>query len=127
MPAVDPKKLKRLMVTELLIPFAIQRQLSGGQLADLVRRAMSDKHFDLSAVLDEFASYMDEDQASDWAFELERSGQAPHLFLSVEDDPSKAEQMYGGVKKDDFNKMSPEQRLAIANAVEFERGKRKAD
>ena len=36
MPAVDPKKLQRLMITELLVPFAMKRRLAGAQLADLV-------------------------------------------------------------------------------------------
>ncbi len=36
MPAVDPKKLKRLLITQLMTPFAMQRRLSAGQMGDLV-------------------------------------------------------------------------------------------
>ena len=32
MPAVDPKKLKRLMVNELLVPYAMKRRLSAGPI-----------------------------------------------------------------------------------------------
>ena len=55
MPAVNPKKLKRLLVAELLLPFAMKRRLTSGQLEDLVHRAMADKRFDLSASSDDFA------------------------------------------------------------------------
>lgn len=124
MPAVCPKKLKRLLVNEMLTPFALKRRLSGGQLADLTERAMRDKRFDLSASSDEFAGLMDEDQAADWAVEFERGGSAPHLFSGDADEESN-EEMYGGVKKSDFLKMAPEQRLAIANRVADE-GRRNA-
>jgi hypothetical protein len=118
MPAVDPKKLKRLMTLELLLPFALKRKLSGGQLGDLVRRAMLDRRFDLSAHCDEFAGYMDASEASDWAAEFERSGVAPHVF----DVPERAEE---ASTKSALPILSPEQRLAIANRIEFERAKKK--
>ena len=117
MPAVCPKKLKRLLVNEMLTPFALKRRLSGGQLADLTERAMRDKRFDLSASSDEFAGLMTESEAEDWAIEFERGGSAPHLFSGDADDESTTEEMYGGVKKSDFLEMPPEQRLAIANRV----------
>ena len=117
MPAVNPKKLQRLMIAELLVPFAMKRRLSGAQLADLVQRAVADKRFDLSASSDEFAGLMTESEAEDWAIEFERGGSAPHLFSGDADDESTTEEMYGGVKKSEFLKMAPEQRLAIANRV----------
>ena len=114
MPAVDPEKLKRLMVTELLVPFAMERRLSGGQLADIVARATRDKRFDLSASSDDFAGYMDEAEATDWAVEFERAGTAPHLFTGEAQEP---EAMVDGLKQSDFLKLPPEQRLAIANKI----------
>ena len=66
MPAVSPKKLKRLMITELLVSFAMKRRLSAAQLADLVERGMTDTRFDLSATSDDFADYhMDEAEAAE--------------------------------------------------------------
>ena len=121
MPAVDPQKLKRLMTQEALLPFALKRNLSGAQLDDLVKRAMKEARFDLSAVSDDFAGHMDADEAADWATEFERAGTAPHLFTSEAADKVGAEEMYGGVKMSDFLKLSPERRLAIANKVADEK------
>ena len=56
MPAINPQRLKELLIKDLLTPFAMKRRLSYAQLNDLVRRAMADKVFDLSASDDEFAN-----------------------------------------------------------------------
>ena len=125
MPAVNPKKLKRLMVTELLVPFAMKRRLAGAQLADLVQRAVADKRFNLSASSDEFSALMNEDEAEDWAIEFERSNTAPHLFSANEQNRSTLEEMYGGMKKSDFDQLPPEQRLAIFNQWDYERTQKK--
>jgi hypothetical protein len=126
MPAVDPKKLKRLMVNELLVPYAVKRRLSGAQLADLVQRGMSDARFDLSATSDEFADYhLNEAEAAEWADELDRSGKAPHLFTPDPRLQPKPEEKYGGYTAEQFEAMSAEQQLAVANRVEYERAKKK--
>ena len=126
MPAVDPKKLKRLMVNELLVPYAVKRRLSGAQLADLVQRGMSDARFDLSATSDEFADYhLNEAEAAEWADELDRSGKAPHLFTPDPRLQPKPEEKYGGYTAEQFEAMSGEQQLAVANRVEYERAKKK--
>jgi hypothetical protein len=117
MPAVNPKKLKRLMTLELLLPFALKRKLSAAQLEDLAERAMVDKRFDLSAYSDEFAGYMNADQATDWATEFERVGTAPHLFATEGDDLSKPEEMFGDVPLSEVEEMSAEARLRLANKV----------
>jgi hypothetical protein len=125
MPAVDPKKLKRLMVNELLVPYAVKRRLSGAQLADLVQRGMSDARFDLSATSDEFADYhLNEAEAAEWADELDRSGKAPHLFTPDPRLQPKPEEKYGGYTAEQFEAMSAEQQLAVANRVEYERAKK---
>lgn len=117
MPAVDPTRLKRLMIAELLTPYAIKQRLSAGQLADLVHRATAEKRFELSSS-GEFSDYsVDETDAADWADELKRSGSAPHLFAS---DGSALEPMYGGMKKSDFDALTPEQQLSIVNRLAFE-------
>src|ERR1700730_14507089 len=122
MPAVDPKKLKRLMISELLAPFAMKRRLCDAQLDDLVHRAMEDKRFDLSAVSDTFVNFtMDQSEAAHWAQELERSNKAPHLFTSEERNHGQPEDMYGDLKMADLLKMPPQSRLAISNRVEAER------
>jgi hypothetical protein len=119
MPAIDPKKLKELMVTELLIPFVMRRRLSEAQLADLIRRATADERFDLSASSDRFSNdFMDKFEASFWAEELERSGKAAHLFTSLASDSPTPEERYGGV---DISDLPPEVRLQIANAASEER------
>ena len=123
MPAVNPKKLQRLMITELLVPFAMKRRLAGAQLADLVQRAVADKRFNLSASSDEFSALMNEDEAEDWAIEFERSNTAPHLFSANE---QRLEEMYGNLRKSDFDQLPPEQRLAIVNQIEYERTQKKA-
>src|SRR5438876_701521 len=105
------------MAMEVLTPFALKRRLSAGQLADLVERATLNRRFDLSAVCDEFASVMNEDEAADWAAEFERSGQAPHLFTTVDADEPNAEEMFGGVKKSELERLSPEALLHLANKV----------
>jgi len=125
MPAVNPKKLKRLLVAELLLPFALKRRLSSGQLEDLVHRAMADTRFDLSASSDSFAHYMNVEQATDWASEFERAGSAPHIFSDAGQGGSAAEDTYGGMKKSDFEKLPAETRLRIINKVEAERAKKK--
>ena len=116
MPAVNPNKLKRLMTMELLLPFALKRRLSAAQLEDLVHRAAADKRFDLSVYSDEFAGYMNSDEASDWATELERTGKAAYLF-SVDGTASRPEQMFGSVPLSEVEEMSPEARLRLANEV----------
>src|ERR1700704_3455887 len=114
MPACDPKKLKRLMISELLAPFAMKRRLCDAQLADLVHRAMEDKRFDLSASSDTFVNFtLDEAEAASWAEELERSNTAPHLFTSEERNDGQPEELYGDLKMADLLKMPPESRLAI--------------
>ena len=121
MPAVDPKVLKRLKVKDLLAPFAMSRGLSSAQLSDLVARATEDKRFDLSASSDEFADYhLDETQARAWAEELEQSGKAGHLF-SVPPAPASGKKTFGGFTEAELAQMPPEQRLAIANQLEFNR------
>ena len=119
MPVVDPKKLKELMVSELLVPFAIRRRLSEAQLADLVRRAIADERFDLAASADRFANdFMDRFEATHWVEELERSGKAAHLFTKLAPDSKTPEGTYAGI---DVNNLSPEVRLQIANAASEER------
>jgi hypothetical protein len=125
MPAVDPKKLKRLLVTEMLTPFAMKRKLSSGQLSDLVRRAMDDGRFDLSGSSDDFAHYMTEDEAADWADQLDKGGSAPHVF-STQDKPTDAStEKYGGLSEREFQRLSAEAKLRIANQVEAKRRARK--
>jgi hypothetical protein len=122
MPAVDPKVLKKLKIKDLLVPFAMARRLSSAQLSDLVARAMEDKRFDLSVSCDEFDDLlMDEAQAKTWAEELEESGTASHLF-TVEA-PTDDRKTFGGFTEEELSRMSPEQRLAVANKVEFERAR----
>ena len=126
MPACDPKKLKRLMISELLAPFAMRRRLSGAQLEDLVHRAMSHKLFDLSASSDTFVNFtLDEAEATNWAEEFERSNTAPHIFSTAEQNNGEPDEMYGDMRMNDFLKMPPESRLAVSNQVEAERAKRK--
>jgi hypothetical protein len=125
MPAVNPKKLKRLLVAELLTPFAMKRRLSSGQLEDLVYRAMQDKRFDLSASSDDFAHYMNVEQATDWATELQQGGTAPHIFSNADQANARTEEMYGGMKKSDFEKLPAETRLRIINKVEAELAKKR--
>jgi hypothetical protein len=115
MPAVNPAKLKRLMAIELLSQFALTRRLSAAQLEDLVNRATADPRFDLSAYSDEFAGYMNAEQATDWAMELERAGDAPHIFAVEGRQAAQPEKMIAGVPASKFAKMTPEQRLALAN------------
>jgi hypothetical protein len=125
MPAVDPKKLKRLLITELLTPFAMRRRLSAGQLGDLVERAMRDTRFDLSAASDDFAGFMNEREAADWAQELERSNKATHLFTAQETEQSADQKRFGGYTEEELEQMSPQQVLRIANEVEFEKHAKK--
>jgi hypothetical protein len=126
MPAISPNKLKRLMITELLVPSAMKRRLSAAQLADLVQRGMTDTRFDLSATSDDFADYhMDEAEAANWAEELEQSGQAPHLFSPDPRLQPQPEERYGGYTAEQFDAMSPDQQLAVANRVAYERAKKK--
>src|SRR3954468_14119223 len=114
MPAVDPLKLKSLMATNLLIPYAMKRRLSPTQLSDLARRAVADTKFDLSATSDEFADYsLDEADAAEWADELDRSGKAPHLFTPDPRFQPKPEERYGGYTAEQFEAMSADQQLAV--------------
>src|SRR5712671_4087042 len=74
MPAINPQRLKELLIKDLLTPFAMKRRLSYAQLNDLVRRALTDKVFDLSASADEFANpFLDEVETTYWLENLERS------------------------------------------------------
>lgn len=125
MPAVNPKKLKKLMVSDLLVPFAMKRRLTSGQLEDLVNRAMQDKRFDLSASSDDFAHYMNVEQATDWATEFEQAGSAPHIFFDTSQNSAVSEETYAGMKKSDFDKLPAETRLRLINKVEAERAKKK--
>ena len=125
MPAVDPKKLKRLLITQLMTPFAMLRRLSSAQLADLVERAIRDPRFDLSAASDDFAGYMNEQEAADWAAELERSNKAPHLFTSQDAEPTADQKRFGGYTEQELARMTPQQVLRIANEVEFEKHAKK--
>jgi hypothetical protein len=119
MPAIDPKKLKKLMITELLVPFAMRRRLSEAQFADLIRHAAANQRFDLSASSDRFANdFVDEFEATYWAEEYERSGKAPHLFPNAGLDNEKPEEMYGGVN---ISELPPEVRLQFANKIADER------
>jgi hypothetical protein len=122
MPAIDPIKLKRLKISQLLIPFAMKSGLSPAQLNDLVERAMADTRFDLNGANDEFANFLvDENDARFWAEDLESAGTAPHLFPVAEKEHKRDSEKFGGYTEAEFLKLPPEQRLAIANRVEFER------
>jgi hypothetical protein len=124
MPAINPQRLKELLIKDLLTSFAMKRRLSYAQLNDLVRRAQEDKLFDLSASKDEFAHpYLDEVEATYWAEILERSGKAEHLFTTDATDAVKPEETYGGYTAEQLANMPPQDRLAIANRVEAERAK----
>ena len=62
----------------------MRRRLSEAQFADLIRHAVANERFDLSASSDRFANdFMDEFEATYWAEEYERSGKAPHLFTEL--------------------------------------------
>jgi hypothetical protein len=125
MPAVDPKKLKRLLITQLMTPFAMQRRLSAGQMGDLVERAMRDPRFDLSASSDDFAGCMNEHEAAEWAKELERSNAAPHLFTSDGAEQVTDEERFGGYTREELQKMSSQRALSIINQIEFEKHAKK--
>jgi hypothetical protein len=104
----------------------MKRRLSPTQLFDLARRAVTDKKFDLSATSDEFADYhLDEAEAAEWADELDRSGKAPHLFTPDPRLQPRPEEKYGGYTAEQFDAMSPDQQLAVANRVAYERAKKK--
>ena len=122
MPAIDPIKLKRLKINALLVTFAMKRGLSPAQLADLVERAMADDRFDLNAANDEFANFLvDEDDARYWAEELEGSSAAEHLFTTADKKQKSEENTFGGYTQAELAEMTCEQRLRVANQVEFER------
>ena len=123
MPAIDPVKLKRLKIGALLVPFAIKRGLSPAQLTDLVERAMADSRFDLDAATDEFSNFLiDEDDARFWAEDLEKLGTASHLFTVAGKEQKKGDaKTFGGYTEAELAEMTPENRLRIANRVEFER------
>lgn len=118
MPVSDSKKLKRLMVKELLMPFAMKRGLTSAQLDDLVHRDIAHQRFDLSASTNNFAHHMNEREATDWAAEFERLGSAPHIFPNDAQRGPAPEQEFGGIKMSELLKMPAEQRLRIANQVE---------
>jgi hypothetical protein len=115
MPAVNPAKLKRLLIKELFLEFALRRRLAAAQLEDLVNRATADPRFDLSAYSDEFAGYMNVEQATDWAMELERAGDAPHIFAVDGQQAAQPEKIIAGVPASKFVEMPPEKRLALVN------------
>jgi len=122
MPAIDPIKLKRLKISALLVPFAMKRGLSPAQLNDLTERAMADDRFDLNAANDEFANFLvDEDDARYWAEALEGSGVAAHLFTTADKKQKSEENTFGGYTQAELAEMTCEQRLRVANQVEFER------
>ena len=68
---------------------------------------------------------MNVEQATDWATEFERAGSAPHIFSNADQGGAVAEDMYGGMKRSDFDKLPAETRLRIINKVEAERAKKK--
>jgi hypothetical protein len=125
MPAVNPNKLKKLLIAELVTPLAMRRGLSHGQLTDLVERAMLDPRFDLAAASDDFAGHMSDAEAADWVLELEQSNEAPHLFTRRDAEPSAGDERFGGYTKQELEQMSPGQALRILNQVEFEKAKKK--
>ena len=85
MPAVNNGTLKKLLITQLLVSFALKRRLSLAQLEDLVERAMTDPRFDLTASSEKFADPgMTAAEAANWAEAVERSGKAAHLFSGSE-------------------------------------------
>ena len=107
-------------------PYFESDHFIGGGPADLVQRGMLDARFDLSATSDEFADYhLNEAEAGEWADELDRSGKAPHLFTPDPRLQPKPEEKYGGYTAEQFEAMSGEQQLAVANRVEYERAKKK--
>ena len=108
------------MTLELLLPFALNRKLSAAQLEDLVHRAVKDPRFDLSAVTDEFAGFMNREQATDWAIELERTGSAAHVF-SQQGAATSTEEAFGGIPMSKIKEMSAEERLRLANKVDDEK------
>ena len=124
MPAINPQRLKELLIKDLLTPFAMKRRLSYAQLNDLVRRALTDKVFDLSASADEFANpFLDEVETTYWLENLERSGKAAHLFATDGPDAVTPEETYGGYTAAELQKLPPEKRLALANRMEEDRAK----
>ena len=124
MPAINPQRLKELLIKDLLTPFAMKRRLSYAQLNDLVRRALTDKVFDLSASADEFANpFLDEVETTYWLENLERSGKAAHLFATDGSDAAMPEETYGGFTAAELQKLPPEKRLALANRMEEDRAK----
>jgi hypothetical protein len=54
---------------------------------------------------------------------MERSGTAARLFTTDAADAVKPEKTYGGYTAAELEKMSPQDRLAVANRVEAERAK----
>ena len=124
MPAISPQRLKELLIKDLLTSFAMKHRLSYAQLNDLVRRAMADKVFDLSASADEFANpFLDEVETTYWLENLERSGKAAHLFATDGPDAVTPEETYGGYTAAELQKLPPEKRLALANRMEEDRAK----
>ena len=55
--------------------------------------------------------------------ELERSRKAPHLFTMDAVDAVKPEETFGGYTAAELDRMSPQDRLVIANRVEYQRAK----
>ena len=83
---------------------------------------MADSRFDLLGADNEFANLLvDENDARFWAEDLESAGTAPHLFPASEKERKRDLDKFGGYTEAEFLKLPPEQRLAIANRLEFER------
>jgi hypothetical protein len=64
---------------------------------------------------------MDETNGADWPQEFESSNKAPHIFPTSAPQNAKAQDKFGGFTHAELEKMPAEQRLSVANRVEFEK------
>lgn len=115
---VERARLLELELKARLAPLVHHRGMHPAALGDLVRRAIGSGKFEIS----DGGTFLDTRDPADWLEDLDRSGEAGFLFESGKaqaqaDDASP----FGGLSKVEFDKLSPERKLAIANELEAKR------
>lgn len=111
---LDISELKRLRALEALLVFAERQRLSAGQLADIARHVANDPR----VLLDSDGKLLASESVIEDAAEVLREPK-PYLFTSK--DAASGEAMIGPYTKEEFNKLRPERKLAVANDIEWKK------
>lgn len=119
MSAIDFDEYKRLKILAAILPAALKRGMAFPAIEDLANRGLNDGSF-LIGTTGELLGLPPSDFVDQWS----QKPEAAHLFQNTDAADKSEGETVCGMPREKFDKLKPEQKLALANKMQSE-GKRR--